>query len=143
MKISFDCAATSWAAPSTPVTARASAAALSLNFISPPPFRGVRLSTRERPEPQLLLPDRPQPREAVRLDDQEKHDECAEDHGLDVRGGGGGLRNAKPAGDLVEHQRQDHDERGAEEGAEDRSESADDHHEEQLERAVHVEGERL
>ena len=42
---------------------------------------------RERPQPQLLLAGRPQPRQAVRLDDQEEDDQRAEDHELEVRGG--------------------------------------------------------
>src|SRR5271165_7065126 len=41
-------------------------------------------SMRERPEPQLLLADRPQPRQAVRLDDQEEDDQRAEDHRLQI-----------------------------------------------------------
>ena len=44
---------------------------------------------------------------------------------------------------LVEQDRQQHDEGGAEEAAEDRAEPADDDHEQQLERAVDVEGQRL
>jgi len=42
-------------------------------------------SMRERPQPQLFLRDLPDPREAVRLDDQEEDDQAAEDHQLDVR----------------------------------------------------------
>src|SRR5512139_3682359 len=47
------------------------------------------VSVRERPQPQLLLADRPQPRQAVRLDDQEEDDQRAEDHELGVGDRGG------------------------------------------------------
>src|SRR5262245_10128613 len=105
MKISFDCAVASWTAPSTPVTARASAAALSLNFISPPPLRWVLRSMRERPKPELLLAYRPEARKPARLDDQEEHDQGAEDHELDVRDHRRRQRDAQPRRQLVEHQR--------------------------------------
>src|SRR5271166_986676 len=41
-------------------------------------------SMRERPEPQLLLADRPKSRQTVRLDDQEEDDQRAEDHRLQI-----------------------------------------------------------
>ena len=41
-------------------------------------------SVRERPQPQLLLADLPQPGEAVRLDDQKEDDQPAEHHQLEV-----------------------------------------------------------
>ena len=55
----------------------------------PPPAPGgeappIEVSMRERPQPQLLLADLPQPGEAVRLDDQEENDEPAEYHELEV-----------------------------------------------------------
>src|SRR3546814_13972037 len=43
----------------------------------------------------------------------------------------------------LQHDRRQHDEGGAEERAEDRPEPADDHHEQDLEGAVDVEGQRL
>src|SRR5688500_11448584 len=95
-------------------------------------------SVRERPEPQLLLGDLPEPGEAVGLDNQDKDDQAAEDHqlevghqsmrDLDVEGMGG------PAGGDVEHDRKQGDERGAEERAEDRADAADDDHEQDAER---------
>ena len=39
---------------------------------------------RERPEPQLLLGDLPQTRQAVGFHDQEEHDQSAEQHGLEL-----------------------------------------------------------
>src|SRR4026209_1959206 len=42
-------------------------------------------SVRERPKPQFFLGDLPSPRQPVRLDDQEEHDQAAEDDQLDVR----------------------------------------------------------
>src|SRR5438552_9044701 len=73
MKISLDCAATSWAAANAPATASASAAAFVLImrfmcFLLLVVWRSVR----KWPHPQLLLADRPQPREAMRLDDEEE-----------------------------------------------------------------------
>src|SRR5919112_346038 len=46
------------------------------------PFRllGGPPSVRERPDQELLFADLPEPREAVRFDDQEKDDERADDH---------------------------------------------------------------
>ena len=41
----------------------------------------------KRPHPQFLLRDLPQPREAVRLDDQEEDDQRADDHELQVLDG--------------------------------------------------------
>src|SRR5260221_137027 len=41
---------------------------------------------RKRPEPQLLLSDLPEPRQAARLDDEEKHDKPAEDQVLGGEG---------------------------------------------------------
>src|SRR6185436_18645138 len=143
MKISLACAAASCAMPSAPATAIASAAAwvlIECLMLLPPLMCG---SVRKRPQPQLLLPDRPEPREAVRLDDEEEDDEGAENHDFDVRDHRGGQRHAQPRRQLVQHQRQDDDEGCAQERSEDRAETADDHHEEQLERAVHVEGERF
>src|SRR5437763_16306527 len=95
---------------------------------------------RERPEPQLLLADRPKARQAVRLDDQEKDDKRAEDHRLQI--GHQIDRNLTPGEALrvVEKNRQEHDESGAEERAEDAAESADDDHKQDLERAVDFEG---
>src|SRR5687768_12304867 len=113
MKISLaDCAAASCAAPKAPATASASAAALVLmvRFISLSSSLGCSwlrstgidetASVRERPEPQLLLADRPQAREPARLDDQEEDDERPEDHELYVRDHRRRQRDAEPAGQL-------------------------------------------
>src|SRR5205085_1169556 len=115
-------------------TATAMAAAFMRNerFMVSPPW----WSMRKRPQSQLFLSYGPETGQAVRLDDQEEHDQRAENHEFDVGDGRGGQRDAERRGQLVQHERKDHDEGGAQEGAEDRSQSADDHHEEQLERAV-------
>src|SRR5262245_54878454 len=42
-------------------------------------------SIRERPQPKLLLADRPQPGQPERLGDQEQHDDSPEQHELEVR----------------------------------------------------------
>src|SRR5688572_30669949 len=98
---------------------------------------------RERPQPELLLADRPQPGKAVRLDDQEEDDQRAEDHGSEMRGQGGIDRNAEGRPQVVKDYRDDDDEGGAEEAAHDRAQAADDHHEQELERAVDAERRRL
>ena len=86
-------------------------------------------------------------REPVRLDDQEEHDQGAEDHRFEVRHRGradlpadhGAQRRQR----LVEEDRQQHDEGGAQHAAQDRAQAADDDHEQELEGAVDVEGRRL
>src|SRR5580704_1913882 len=94
----------------------------------------------ERPEPQLLLADGPEPRQAVGLNDQKEDDQRAEDHRLQI--GHQINRNLEPgkARRVVEKNRQQHNESGAEEGAEDAAEAADDDHEQDLERAVYLKG---
>src|SRR6185295_1667986 len=42
-------------------------------------------SVGKRPQAELFLRDLPEPREAMRLDDQEEDDEPAEDHQLEIR----------------------------------------------------------
>src|SRR5689334_18982992 len=100
-------------------------------------------SMRKGPEPQLLLPDRPEPRQPVRFEHQEQHDQRAENHELHVRRHGGRQPHAHLRGDLVERDRQRDDEGRAEIRPEDRSHAADDDHEEQRERQVEVERERF
>src|SRR5450830_1056283 len=100
-------------------------------------------SVREGPKPELLLGCGPKFGQAMRLDDQEPHDQAAKDHQLGVRGRGGADVAPDQAGqegqELVQRNRQDHDEGRAEEAAHDRTQPADDHHEQQLERQVHRE----
>src|SRR5260221_14141061 len=92
---------------------------------------------RERPEPQLLLGDLPQPGQAVRLDDQEEDDQAAEDDGLGV--GHERVRYLYPQrglqrlGGQVQQDREEGNEGRSQEGAEDRAHAADDHHEEDAE----------
>src|SRR5580704_15798115 len=94
----------------------------------------------ERPEPQLLLADGPEPRQAVGLNDQKEDDQRAEDHRLQI---GHQINwNLEPgkARRVVQKNRQQHNEGGAEEGPEDAAEAADDDHEQDLERAVYLKG---
>src|SRR5260221_615220 len=98
---------------------------------------------RKRPEPQLLLSDLPEPRQAARLDDEEKHDKPAEDHVLEIGQHVDRYGKSEPQSGAIEEKRRQDEKGGAEERAEDAAEAADDHHEENLERAVDVEGERL
>src|SRR5262245_1278640 len=86
--------------------------------------RGRRFSIRERPHPELLLADRPQPGEAVRLGDEEDHDHGAEQHELDVRNRRSRDANSQPVRQLVEEDRHQDDEDRPEEGTEDRAEAA-------------------
>mgnify|MGYP003346108604 CR=1 FL=1 len=76
---------------------------------------------RERPQAQLLFRNRPQLGQTVGLHDQEPDDECAEDHefGMGHRRGGDGHTHevAGPGQELVQENRQDHDERRAKEQA--------------------------
>ena len=103
------------------------------------------VSVRERPEAELLLSDLPEPREAVRLDDQEEDDQRAEDDQLEVgrRGSGSRVAGKSACVDHVQEDRQQHDEGGAEERAEDAAQAADDDDEQDLERAGQIEGLRL
>src|SRR5205823_6323553 len=82
-------------------------------------------SMRERPEPQFLPGDRPQAGESVRLDNQEKHDQRAEGHEFDIRDHCRRQRDAEEPRQLVQKDRQDRDEGGAEKGTEDRADAAD------------------
>src|SRR5882672_6336294 len=76
-------------------------------------------SVRKRPESELLLPDLPQPRQTERFDDEEEHDQRPEDDQGQVRNQARG--QGKPEGMLdrvrgeVQENRQQHDERGAQE----------------------------
>src|SRR5262245_34721242 len=72
-------------------------------------------SIRERPKPELFLGDGPQPGEAVRLHDQEEHDQEAEQHELDVRDCRRRQADAEDGGKLVEENGGENDEGGPEE----------------------------
>src|SRR3546814_985490 len=85
----------------------------------------------------------PEPRQAVRLDDKEEDDQGAEHHEFQVRDDLDGDLQPEQGWHVAQQDRQQHDEGGAEEGAEDRAETADDDHEQNLERAVDLEGQRL
>src|SRR5262245_38416619 len=97
----------------------------------------------ERPQSELFLGDRPQPGQAMRLHNQEEHDQRPEDHEFQMRNHGGREWYPEPAGDLVQHDRDQHDEGGAEKRPEDRAKAPDDNHEQDLKRPVDVEGVRL
>src|SRR5574340_682690 len=98
----------------------------------------------KRPQPQLLLADLPQPRESVRLDDQEEDDEPPEHHQLEIRRQRPRHRHVKrrlqdsvqPLRRHVEADRHQHDERGPEKRAEDAAHAPDDHHEQDPEREI-------
>ena len=80
MKIVLSCAADAPAARRPSGDAQPQAIASCHGCLLAPPWSSVR----ERPQPELLLGDLPEPREPVRLDDQEEDDEPAEDHQLDL-----------------------------------------------------------
>src|SRR5215510_3325287 len=98
---------------------------------------------RKRPKTKLFLRDLPEPREAVRLRDQEEDDETAEDHQLDLLLQGHRQSEAHGVRHIREEDRHHHDEGGAEERPQDAPQAADDHHEQHEERQIDVEGERL
>src|SRR5262249_22149234 len=93
-------------------------------------------SMRERPQSQLLLGDLPKSGEPVRLDDEEEDDESAEDHDLELLLQGNGHRHAEGMGGVGQQDGDEHDEGGAQKGAEDTAQTADDDHEEHQERHV-------
>src|SRR6267142_6023690 len=101
------------------------------------------LSVRERPQPQFLLGDLPEPRQPLGFHDQKEDDESAEDHQLDLLL----QRHRQPHPDEMGHvgqeDRHQQDEAGAEERAQDAAEAADDDHEQHEERERDVEGLRL
>ena len=76
----------------------------------------------------------------MRFDNQKEDDQRAEDHELDVGDQGRGNRRIEGQHAGVQQDRQQHDEGGAEEGAENRAQPADDDHEQHLEGAVDLEG---
>src|SRR5882762_10126128 len=60
----------------------------------------------ERPDPELLLADLPQPGEARRLGDQEENDQRSDDHELQMLDGRGADREAEEFRRRPEHHRQ-------------------------------------
>src|SRR4029453_11533006 len=78
MKMLPPCAS---AARASGPTARPTATRTTIQALS---FMGPSGLMRKRPQAELLLGDLPEPREAVRLHDQEEEDEAAEDHHLDL-----------------------------------------------------------
>src|SRR5438477_7856536 len=86
-------------------------------------------SVREGPQPQFFLADLPEPREAVRLHDQEEDDQRAEHHQLDLLLQGDRQSQPQVVRGVGQEDRDQHDEGGAEERAQDAAEAADDHHE--------------
>src|SRR5262245_65343699 len=83
-------------------------------------------SVRKRPQPQLLLGDLPQSREPQGLDDQEEDDEPAEHHQLDLLLERDRQVEADGVRRVGQEDRHQHDEAGAEEGAEHAAQPADD-----------------
>src|SRR6185369_8851699 len=65
----------------SPIVSSLSAACLAVSCRNPSDSASVR----EGPQPQLFLGDRPQSREAMRFNHEEKHDQGAENHRLEVR----------------------------------------------------------
>src|SRR5262245_3937477 len=90
MKISFACANTPVASGAATRATMSAPTSHLLTFMPVSPLSAERLmspndlSVRERPEPQLLLRDLPEPRESVRLDHEEENDQATEHHELDL-----------------------------------------------------------
>src|SRR5579871_6846391 len=94
---------------------------------------------REWPHPQLLLANLPQPGKTVRLDRQEKDDQGADDHQLDVFGGCGANRYTQRIGQAPQHDGQAPDQGRPEKRAGQAAKAADDYHEKDAERQVDIE----
>jgi hypothetical protein len=80
---------------------------------------GIRLGplVRERPDPELLFPDLPQPGKPVRLDNQEEDDQCPDDHEGDMLDRLAATSNAENTRNELQEDRQDPDEGCAHEAA--------------------------
>src|SRR6266496_5877712 len=104
----------------TPAVAANHAGFLRSRWLMPPGFASARQaiparggncgecapSVRERPHPEFLLANLPQPREAVRLDDQEENDEDTDHHELEMLDGRGVDRKLEVFGCDAHHDRQ-------------------------------------
>src|SRR6266576_619788 len=104
-------------------------------------------SIRERPQPHFFLGDLPDPRQPVRLDDQEENDQPAEYHQLEVRPEAAGnveMQCVVEEGDAdAERDRQHDDECASEERSKHGPDAADNDHEKNAEGQVEVVGFRL
>src|SRR5437870_10163437 len=138
MNISFGWATTSIGAV---ITSAASIAIETIRTLMTLSFHSRSMG--EWPEPQLLLRDLPEPGQAARLDDQEEDDQSAEDHQLDLLLERDGQSESDRMRRVTQDDRDQHDERGAEEGPHDAAQAADDHHEQDEERDADVERQRL
>src|SRR5699024_11747382 len=100
-------------------------------------------SMRERPQAQLVLSCRPQPRQTMRLDNQEPHNEHTEQHELQMRSSGCTQTYTNEIAQLRQSQtdqdRQHNDESRAEKIAHDGTQPTDDDHEQQQQRHVQPE----
>src|SRR5215831_20525949 len=97
----------------------------------------------ERPHPQFLLANLPQPGKPGRFDDQKQHDQCADDHELDVLNRRGMHGYAEFRRQITQHDRQNENERGAKERPGQAAETTDDDHEENKEAQIDVEDRRF
>src|SRR5215468_9118736 len=91
------------------------------------------------PHSELLFGELPQPRQSVRLDDQEEDDEGTHDHELQVLDGGRVDGDAESLGSRTQEHRQSPDEGCAHERANETAEPADDHHEQDEKGLIDVE----
>ncbi len=84
-----------------------------------------RTSVLHRPVAQPFARTAEQPCKAARLEDQEADDQTAEDHQFEVRHGVRPDGSTEQRGQIGDRDRQQHDERGSEEGTGDTAQSAD------------------
>src|SRR5215467_2792441 len=91
------------------------------------------------PHSELLFGELPQPRQSVRLDDQEEDDEGTNDHELQVFDGGRVDRDAEGLGSSAQKHRQSPDEGCTHERSNQAAEPANDHHEQDEKGFVDVE----
>src|SRR5215467_2356791 len=97
----------------------------------------------ERPHPQFLLGNLPQPREASWFRDQEEHDQRADDHELDVLNCCRVNWDAKLRRKIAKRDRHNEDQGGAEKRAGQTPKSSNDNHEENEEAQIDIENRRL
>src|SRR5690554_5706155 len=84
---------------------------------------------REGPDPHLFLAYAPQARQAMRLDDEEVHNERAEHHVFNVRGRVHTKRKAQHVRDVGQQHRQQNHEGRTEEASDNGTQPADDDNE--------------
>src|SRR5439155_18283708 len=100
-------------------------------------------SVGKRPKSELLLANRYEPGKSMRLLDEKIADQRSKDDEFQMSNRLCRQRHTELGWNQVQHNRQNEDKGRANERTHDRSQPADDHHEQKLQRAVDRKGERL